>query len=102
MKKLSVVQFNQMKKYENYLNTAVNSGYVRSLPIESAKSIAEVFTYLTGQKANVRCPRCVLAFCKTVGLVYYSYKKEKDERDKRKTGQEDVRTDSGAETEVHS
>lgn len=68
-------QFEALMPFEHYFDTAVNNDYVRSMPRQSADTIARYYIELKlGSSANLACPKCVLDICKTVGKLYFTYK----------------------------
>lgn len=73
--KLNEEQYQVLQVYETYLDTAVHFNYVRTLPHSYAREMAQVYTQLTKQKPNLSCPQCVFNMCKTLGNLYFNYKK---------------------------
>lgn len=76
-------QYEILKPYEEYLMTAYNCNYVRSLPMKDAVIMKNVHIALGLGSPNLSCPKCVLNLCKTLGKLYSS-KKETYEKESSK------------------
>lgn len=76
--KINKKQYTKLEPYEPYLDTAVHFNYVRTLAMLDAKKIAEVYKEVTNQTANLSCPNCVFAMCKTLANLYFNYKNTKN------------------------
>lgn len=79
-KTLTPEQYRTLSQLESYLQTATNANYIRSLSMEDARRLFDVYLQIFNRSLNLRCPKCVLEMCKNLGKLYYNYKKEEDER----------------------
>ena len=74
MKELTDEQFEQLTSFEIYFDTAINSNYVRAIPMKDAKLLADIYKALGCGSTNLSCGKCVLQLCKTLGKLYFEYK----------------------------
>lgn len=78
MEKLTKEEFEFLKQYEDRLNTAVTSRYIRAIPSGSVHRMREIYSRLIGQtySMNENCGGCILTLCKKLNKPYYEYKQE--------------------------
>lgn len=69
-------QFLTLKKYENTLYTAVYANYIRALTVGQANELSIVGNDLGIMINNIHCPKCLLDFCKQLGIEYFKYKQD--------------------------
>lgn len=91
-------QYERLKPYEKYLDTAYHSHYLRNLGQYNAKALDDLYTEIMGHKGKVLsgCSRCVLESIAELAAVYYRYNTEvktqpikKTRQPKKKNGTED-------------
>lgn len=76
MEKLTKEEFEYLKKYEDRLNSAAGSNFVRAIPSGVVHTMREIYSRLIGQTyaMNEHCGGCVLALCKKLNKPYNEYK----------------------------
>lgn len=74
MSGLTEEQFEALRPFESYFLTAINHGYVRSMPHKDAVTLNDISKKLGCGNFNLSCPKCVLNLCKTLGKLYSSKK----------------------------
>ena len=76
MEKLNEQEFNFLKQYENRLESASNSAYIKSMPSAVVHTMREIYSRLIGQtySMNENCGSCILTLCRKLYKPYEEYK----------------------------
>ncbi len=74
--------YDYLKQFDNQINTATKSNYMRSIPIDCLTKIKEIYERLIGAKyeTNLYCSVCVLKLIKLISKYYYEYKPDTAEK----------------------
>lgn len=76
IKQLTKEEFEFLEKYEDRLNTAATSAYVRTIPSATVHRMREIYSRLIGQTyaMNENCGGCILTLCRKLNKPYNDYK----------------------------
>lgn len=76
MNTLTQEQYEQLQAVQQHLDTAYHSNYVRTVTMQDARLMQEIYQQVTHHSANLTCGKCVLAMCSTLANLYFNYKKD--------------------------
>ena len=79
MRKFNEEDFIKVTRYERDFERAVKSRYCTGLLKEELEICARIYQECLNRHANLMCGSCVLAMMTSVGRLYFSYKKTRDE-----------------------
>lgn len=85
-------QYEDLAIYENLFNSAINSGYIRTVGASHASYLHGVFKELFGRDSGILggCGRCVLRDVKRIGEEYFKYKNKEEMEEKLKALNEEL------------
>ena len=71
---MNIEQYNKLKQYESYLNTAYKANYVRNMSSSNARELLSIYRELGyNDTINTNCSTCVFRMCKRLGELYFNY-----------------------------
>lgn len=76
MEKLTKEEFDFLKQYEDRLETASTSAYIRHLNSSVVHKMREIYSRLIGKtySMNENCGGCILTLCRKLNVPYNEYK----------------------------
>lgn len=77
---MKITVFNQLKKYESYLNTANFANYIRGLTNAQVDELIRLGKELGINHKNNHCPKCTLDFVKKLAVPYFEQKQKMEDK----------------------
>ena len=104
MEKLNEQEFNFLKQYEDRLESASNSAYIRSMSSAAVHTMREIYSRLIGRtySMNENCGGCILTLCRKLYKPYEEYKQSIEGNSSGRTtkSEQDTQNASGGEKQT--
>jgi len=81
--------YNKLRKYESFLQTALEGNFIRSLTNSQMEELIAIGAEIGINHKNNHCPACALAFIKKLAVPYFEQKTklESKKAEKHETGE---------------
>lgn len=80
MRKFNENDYELVKSYEKDFTRAIESRYCTGLLKDELEVVQRIYNQTLNRQANLSCGGCVLQMMTSVGRLYFSFKKEFEER----------------------
>jgi len=77
---MKITAFNKLRKYEDYLTTAIKGNYIRSLTNTQIEELIAIGDEVGIKYKNNHCPKCALDFVKKLATPYFEQKTKLEEK----------------------
>ena len=76
MEKLTKEEYEFLKEYEDRLNSATTSQYIRAIPSGAVHKMRLIYSRLIGSNysMNESCGGCIITLCRKINVPYNEYK----------------------------
>lgn len=97
MRKFSLEDYETVKKYEGDFKRAIESRYARNITLGEFNEINTIYRETLNRNANSSCGGCVLQMLTSIGRLYFTYKKQLNNKEDNKDVYKDKIETQGGE-----